>query len=187
MTAGLRHAFKEWAVICRALAEGRQTIILRKGGVAEVGGAFRVEHDRFWLFPTYVHQQRAGIVAEAVPWLEQAEATRPPESVVGLSHFAEVTHAYHVLDLTKALNLAEFHCWSDETVRARFAYRSPGLFVLPVRVYQAEAVELPDTPYYAGCKSWVELEQELPTTGAIPVLDDAEFDNVRRSLQRLLT
>src|SRR5262249_24371557 len=109
------------------------------------------------------------------------------ESVVCLSHFAAVTQAYHVLDLAKVLSLAGFHCWSDETVRARFAYRSPGLFVLPVRVYQAVAVELPDTPYYAGCKSWVELEQELPTTGSIPVLDDAEFDDVRRSLQRLLT
>ena len=30
----LRHAFKEWAVICKALAEGRQALILRKGGIA---------------------------------------------------------------------------------------------------------------------------------------------------------
>jgi hypothetical protein len=37
-------ALKEWAVICQALAEGRQTILLRKGGIAEPGGAFRVEH-----------------------------------------------------------------------------------------------------------------------------------------------
>jgi hypothetical protein len=187
MTTGVRHAFKEWAVICRALAEGRQTIILRKGGVAEVGGEFRVEHDRFWLFPTYVHQQRAGIVAEAVPLLEQAEATQPPEEVVCLSHFAEVTNVYHVLDLAQVFKLAGFHYWSEETVRARFAYRSPGLFVLPVRVYRAAAVELPNTPYYVGCKSWVELERELPTTGAVPVLEGAEFDDIQRALQRLLT
>jgi hypothetical protein len=187
MTTGLRHAFKEWAVICRALAEGRQTIILRKGGVAEVGGTFRVEHDRFWLFPTYVHQQRAGIVVEAVPLLEQVEATQPLEGVVCLSHIAEVTHVYHVLDLAKALNLAGFHCWSDETVRARFAYRSPGLFVLPVSVYRAAAAELPNTPYYAGCKSWVELERELPTAGAVPVLADAAFQEVERTLRQSLT
>ena len=38
----LKDAFKEWAVICRALAEGRQALILRKGGIAEAGGDFRV-------------------------------------------------------------------------------------------------------------------------------------------------
>jgi len=48
----LRHALKEWAVTCRALAEGRQAILLRKGGIGEAGGAFQVEHTRFWLLPT---------------------------------------------------------------------------------------------------------------------------------------
>ena len=61
----LPHAFKEWAVICRALAEGKQALILRKGGIAETGGEFAVEHTRFWLFPTYTHQQRDGIRPEA--------------------------------------------------------------------------------------------------------------------------
>ena len=70
-------AFKEWAVICQALGEGRQALILRKGGIAEEGGAFRVEHTRFWLFPTYVHQQSTGIKPEAAPLLHEAEAERP--------------------------------------------------------------------------------------------------------------
>ena len=50
----LHWALKEWAVICRALAEGRQSLLLRKGGIAEAGGAFQVEQPRFWLLPTYV-------------------------------------------------------------------------------------------------------------------------------------
>ncbi|HYV35699.1 MAG TPA: DUF1802 family protein, partial [Gemmataceae bacterium] len=44
----LKHAFKEWAAICKALAEGRQGLILRKGGIAEPGGDFQIEHTRFW-------------------------------------------------------------------------------------------------------------------------------------------
>src|SRR5207302_1684621 len=151
-------------------------LILRKGGVAEAGGAFRVEHTRFWLFPTFVHQQRQGIVEEALPLLEEAERERPPEGVIRLTHFAEVPGVYHVHDLVGAWRLEGLHCWSRDTVRARFAYRSPGLYVLPVRVYRArEAHELPDTPYYAGCRSWVELERELPTQGALPVLGEEEF------------
>ena len=91
--SGLRHAFKEWAVICQALAEGRQSVVLRKGGIAEKTDEFQVEHTRFWLYPTYVHQQRDGVTADALPLLEQAEAERPPQGVVRLTHFAEATAA----------------------------------------------------------------------------------------------
>jgi hypothetical protein len=184
----LSFAFKEWAVICKALAEGRQALILRKGGIAETAGDFRLEHTRFWLFPTYTHQQHAGIRPEAVPLLEQAEAERPPAGVVRLTHFAEVHGVYHVHDLVPALLLAHLHLWSDATVEARFAYRRPGLYVLPVRVYRAaEAFELPDTPEYQGCRSWVDLGRGLPTAGATPVLDDAAFADLRHSLSLLLT
>ena len=183
----LPYAFKEWAVICRALAEGRQALILRKGGIAETGEDFRVEHPRFWLFPTYTHQQRAGIQPEAVSLLEQVEAERPPAGVVRLSHFAEVAGIYHVHDLVPALVLAHLHLWSEETVRARFAYRQPGLYVLPVRVYRATQVwELPDTPAYAGCRSWVQLDRPLPTEGAAPVLDDADFRHLLETLNKVL-
>jgi hypothetical protein len=183
----LQHAFKEWAVICRALTEGRQAIILRKGGIAEAGGRFAVEHTRFWLFPTYVHQQRTGIKPEAIPLLEQTEADRPPAGIIRLTHFAEVDGAYHVHDLTRALLLAHLHLWSDETVRSRFAYRQPGLFVLPVRVFRAsEVFDLPLTRQYEGCRSWVQLDQALSTSGAKPVLTDTEFRDVHRSLDLLL-
>jgi hypothetical protein len=183
----LRIAFKEWAVICRALAEGKQALILRKGGIAEKGGAFRMEQSRFWLFPTSVHQQEAGIVESARPLLEQARAERPPEGVVRLSNFAVAPCVYHVDDLAKAWKLAALHLWSQETVEARFNYRTPGLYVLPVRIYRAAApIELPDIPHYAGCKSWVDLGQDLPTSGAVPVMDEGDFDAVVNTLDRIL-
>jgi hypothetical protein len=183
----LQYAFKEWAVICRALAEGRQALILRKGGIAETSGDFQIEHTRFWLFPTYTHQQRGGIKPEALPLLEQVEMERPPAGIVRLSHFAEVAGVYQVHDVVGVLKLASLHLWSEETVHARFAYRSPGLYVLPVRVYRAAQVfDLPDTAHYAGCRSWVELDRELPTAGAVPVLDDETFRDLLRTLDAVL-
>lgn len=183
----LAQAFKEWAVICRALAEGRQALILRKGGIAEGEGGFRVEHPRFWLYPTYTHQERTGSKPEAFPLLEQVEAARPPAGVVRLSHFAEVGGVYHVHNLFAALVLAHLHMWSEETVRTRFAYREPGLFVIPVRVYRApEPLDLPETERYAGCRSWVELEQPLPTAGALPVLDDDAYRHLLETLDKVL-
>jgi len=180
-------AFKEWAVICRALAEGRQALILRKGGIAEAGDGFRPEHPLFWLLPTYTHQQRTGLKAEAMSLLDEVEADRPRAGTIRLSHFAEVAGMYHVHDLVAALVLAHLHLWSEETVRQRFSYREPGLFVLAVRVYRApQAFVLPEKATYAGCRSWVELDEELSTARAVPVLDDKAFRDLLGSLDRIL-
>jgi hypothetical protein len=183
----LKHAFKEWAAICIALAQGRQALILRKGGIGEPAGDFLVEHTRFWLFPTYVHQQREGLQEAALPLLEQAQAQRPPPGIVRLTHFADIDGIYRVRDLPPVLLLSHLHLWSQETVAKRFAYRVPELYVLPVRVWRAAEVhELPDTAYYQGCKSWVELQHELPTDGATPVLSEQAFKDVHLQLDMLL-
>ncbi|MCI0379150.1 MAG: DUF1802 family protein [Gemmataceae bacterium] len=183
----LQHAFKEWAVICQALAEGKQALILRKGGIDETGGEFAVEQNRFWLFPTYTHQQRDGVRAEALSYLETSEHKRPTPGKVRLSHWCEFAGVYHVRDLTLALLLAHLHYWSDETIQKRFAYREPGLFVLVTRVYRATTETiLDDTPHYQGCKSWVRLEKQLPTEGSTPVLSDKDFRDVQLQLDILL-
>ncbi len=184
----MRIAFKEWSAICRALAEGRQALILRKGGIAEAGGQFTPEHPRFWLYPTYVHQQQAGVKSEAADLLRAAESDRPPAGTLRLSHFAEVSGAYQVRQLFGALLLDDLHVWSEATVRQRFEYRTPGLYVLPVRVYRAAApIDLPERSEYAGCRTWVELERDLPTEGATPVLSDQAFDALLETLDLRLT
>lgn len=182
----MRHAFKEWAVICKALALGKQALILRKGGITE-DGDFQVEQTKFWLYPTYIHQQRGGIKSEAAPLLDQVDAERSSGGVVRLSHFAEITGVYQVRDLVSALILDHLHLWSEETVRMRFAYRTPGLYVLPVRVYRAaEIFDLPETAAYQGCRSWVELDRDLTTEGALPVLSDQAMADLQRNLDLLL-
>lgn len=181
-------AFKEWAVICAALAQGKQALILRKGGIAEDAGAFRVEEPRFWLFPTYTHQQQTGIRPDAATLLAEVEASKPAAGIVRLSHWAEVTGIYHLHDELPGLMLGHLHCWSDDTVRQRFAYRAPGLFLLAVRVFRSPEIhELPDTPAYQGCKSWVHLDQALTTAGSTPVLSDERYANLQRQLDLLLT
>ncbi len=184
----LQHAFKEWAVICEALEQGQQSLILRKGGIDEQTGEFAVEQTKFWLYPTYAHQQYDGINEDARPLLQQIEATRPPAGIVRLQLWAEVTGVYRLREELPALLLAHLHCWSEETVRKRFHYGMPGLYVLVVRVQRAPAVrEIVELPAYAGCRSWVELDKLLPTEGSVPVLDDASFRIVQKQLDLLLS
>src|SRR5262245_42465127 len=116
----LNIAFKEWAVICKALAEGKQALILRKGGIAEAGNTFKPEHKRFWLYPTYVHQQEHGIKPEYAALLQEAEKERPSPGTVRLSHFVEVPGVYHAASLESVQMLDGLHLWTDETVRNRF-------------------------------------------------------------------
>jgi hypothetical protein len=184
----LQYAFKEWAVICEALMQGRQAIILRKGGIDENGGEFGVEQTRFWLYPTYAHQQRTGITPETGPLLDAALAQQPPAGTLHLRAWAELTGIYRLRDVLPALMLSHLHCWSDETVRTRFAYKTPGLHLLVVRVYQTPQVsKIPELPSYMGCKSWVTLEKALPTEGSTPVLSDEDFHGVQKQLDMLLT
>ena len=182
-------AFKEWAVICRALAEGRQALIFRKGGIAETGGVFRPDHDRFLLYPSFFHEQhRAGIKPELLPLLDAAEADRPPVGVLRFGHLAEVAAVHQAADLDRLLALDDLHGWTTETVWQRFHYRTPGLYVLVVRVSRlAEAAERVDRPEYAGCKTWVELERPVPTDGVTPVLSDRAFEAYRQRVGDVLT
>ncbi len=51
------NGLKEWATVVKALEHGKQTIILRKGGILETASGFNVESKKFSLFPTWEHQE----------------------------------------------------------------------------------------------------------------------------------
>lgn len=163
-------AFKEWAGVCAELASGRQVIILRKGGVAEGPGGFRPEHDTFWLYPTRLHEARQGLRGPPTPDEPTPDGTVPIAALARVEFVARIERP-EVLD-----RLEPFHAWTAETVRKRFEYRTPGLWLLAVRAYRRDpAWPLPDAPEHAGCHSWVPLEQPIPTAGLRPAVSDEEF------------
>lgn len=175
----LQHACKEWAAICKALAAGKQVILLRKGGIDEETGEFVLQHKRFWLYPTYLHQSLIGVHPQAQVHYHLSLLARPPEGQVALESFAEVTAIYELHDMVGAYKLQPFHCWSQEVVESRFRYRRPGLWALVTRVFTIpQAHEIAETSVYAGCKSWVELEAGLSTEGAVPVVGDADYQRL---------
>jgi hypothetical protein len=50
----VRIAFKEWAVVVDALGRGEQILTLRKGGISEGRGGFRLETLRVLAIPNAV-------------------------------------------------------------------------------------------------------------------------------------
>lgn len=170
-------AFKEWASIVGALSEGRQILILRKGGIREESGEFRLEHDEFFLFPTYEHQNQSDLKPEAHQSLESALKTKPDSNSLPIRYYVKTEGVIQMTDEVELERLRPYHVWSDEAVTKRFHYgRQIGLYVIMCRVFKlpsAHAIRV--TPEYAGCKSWVELTEKLSTQGAKPVLSEVEF------------
>jgi hypothetical protein len=162
-------AFKEWAGICDALASGRQSLILRKGGIEEGPRGFVPEHSAFWLYPTFVHEGEQGLkVASSTP-------KQPDPGIVPIGALAVVESVDRVDDLETLLGLDALHVWTEETVRKRFEYRRPGLWLLGVRVYKRdEPWRVEVTPAQLGCKSWVPLERPLEARGLTPARSEAE-------------
>ena len=160
-----RWAFKEWAVVCEALVQGRQSILLRKGGIHEEGGVFRPEHDRFWLYPTRFHQSPAELIPGTDDLIAAAKSRASGAGTIQFSEFVQVQNVEFVSDEAELALYRDRHILSNETVHQRFHYRRPGLYVLEVDVFRTEEpVVIEEHPDFAGCKTWVELPEELTAT-----------------------
>jgi len=173
----MRTAFKEWAIVADALAHGEQILILRKGGIAEGPGGFRVETPRFLIFPTLFHQQRDRVIPSAQRRYDEIAPALPPADRLRLTHFAEVADARSLGSLADAERLRGQHIWRDDVIAERFDWgREQGIHALAVRVHRlAQPHDLPMLDSYGGCKSWIETAVDIPAGGATPVLDDDAF------------
>ena len=180
-----RHAFKEWSVVCAALGTGKQSLILRKGGVEDGAEGIRIEKPEFWLYPTFLHQEQQPINDALVGG---SLATVPQQgSMVSIRYYAVVQRADFIATEVALARLQKFHVWSSNTIAQRFHYRKPGLWSMIVRIYELDTpYEFVQSPEMAGCRSWVELPEEFPTTGLKPVLPDSEFEVIRAAIEAQL-
>jgi hypothetical protein len=183
----MRIAFKEWAAICRALGEGRQIVILRKGGIVEPGGAFRFEHGEFLLFPTYLHQSADSLVPAARNFLEEVQAEVPKSAELVFRHCATVTDSFRVQSQEALTRLRGYHVWSDAVVEERFHRWQKSLHVLVVRVYTLpQPAAIPMNDQYTGCKSWVGLREDISVEGSRPVISEDEYQRRAEEIGSML-
>jgi hypothetical protein len=178
-------AFKEWSGVCEALASGRQTLIVRKGGIAEGPGGFSPEHPLFWLYPTHVHQPQHGL-REGWDRLGGGAAI-DQTAAIQIDALARVEFVRRVETPDVLPALEPFHVWTLETLWKRFHYRQSGLWVLGVRVFRTDtAWTLVPSAEQLGCKSWVALDPPASTQGLLPVLDEPESNQQLQMLQQTL-
>jgi hypothetical protein len=168
-------ALKEWAAVCAALLEGRQSVLLRKGGIAEGPSGFRLDHDEFWLY----HQSSDQLAPDAGMRSGEPALSPPSPGRILLPGYAVVRAVAFVSDERTLSALTGLHVLSGDVVSQRFHYRRPGLFVAAVQVFrQSPPHDLPERPAYAGCHSWVTVDGAVPTSGLVPVEPRQPSDEV---------
>jgi hypothetical protein len=184
----MRTAFKEWAIVVDALGRGEQILVLRKGGIAEGRGGFQVEGPRFLFFPTLYHQQREQVLPQAQARYDLIAPELPGPEVLRLEFCAEVVAWRRLESLAAVERLRGQHIWRDEVLAERFDWgKQQAIFALAVRVSRLpQRLELPMLPACGGCKSWIELAEEVPTAAAQPVLAEAAFQAKLRAFESAL-
>ncbi|HEY9303947.1 MAG TPA: DUF1802 family protein [Mycobacterium sp.] len=169
-------ALKEWSAVVHALLEGRQRVLLRKGGIGEK--RFEVAASEFVLFPTIAHSHAERVRPEFQDLLTVSALDSCDEHVV-VRAAAKVVAALPVNRPENIDAIEDLHIWTAASVREdRLDFRPRHR--LAVLVVQAiplvEPLQLPRTPDYAGCTSWVQVPF-APSLGT-PVHDEASLRRV---------
>ncbi len=188
----VKDALKEWAVAIRALDEGRQVVLLRKGGVREK--EFKLEHDEFLLYPTFEHQKPELLKPEYQDYLAETLAPwggEPPKSAPDTVTFTHLARVREVLEITEPElleRLSPYYIWTTNYAEGRLHWRPrKPLEVLLVQAYRLdEPVTVPVEPYFVGCKSWVDLPSGVPLGGLTPVISDREFATKAQQIREVL-
>ncbi|MDV6375650.1 DUF1802 family protein [Deinococcus arenicola] len=183
-TAQPLSALKEWDAECQLLTTGRVSLLLRKGGIMETHDGFEVEHRRFLLYPTFLHQNADELQPEYLPLLRPDPA--PGQIVVPA--LAEVVAVQKVESLEAALRLEPLQALTAGAIERRFHYRNrPWIHALLLRVRPLSApLTLQETPELLGCVSWVPLGGADVEPGKSAVAE-AELERRQAELERLLT
>lgn len=169
-------AFKEWAVVVEALLSGRQTILLRKGGIVEERGAFSVDHSRFLLFPTFAHQNAEDLIPEERSNLKRLHGAKNLDSVE-IKGWVQAEQVHFLENWETVKRVQPFGIWSIKCLEERFHWGGrSGIHLIVGRVYRLKTpATFPMLKSYGGCKSWVELARSVSLQDSSPVLTDAQF------------
>lgn len=188
-------ALKEWSIICKALEDGNQTILLRKGGILEYKKGFEIRQKAFLLFPTLEHQAEEYLQSKYLQTYDlllrgnKSEYIQNKANTVLVQARIEAIQEFH--DHEMLPKLEKYHIWNEKYVNMRMNYNpKKPMNALLLRIYKLPQPILIDVkPEWAGCKSWIDIdiaEKYGDQFGSVPkmfdqsepVIKDKEFQKI---------
>ncbi|QBI21733.1 DUF1802 family protein [Egibacter rhizosphaerae] len=167
-------ALKEWAAVARALLDGRQTLLLRKGGIHEkrFEAAAADDEGGFLIFPTVAHSHAERVRTEHRDVLDRGAEDVDGDASVLVRCGVRLVDAVPVQRPERLPEVADLHVWTDESVRTdrlEFRPKHP-LHALVVRAFALpEPVRLEKTAEHRGCRSWLQLPLHWDGRSGTPV------------------
>ncbi|HEY5610910.1 MAG TPA: DUF1802 family protein [Thermoanaerobaculia bacterium] len=180
-------ALKEWAAVISALSSGDQILLLRKGGIADP--RFGIEAERFYLYPTYLHQKEKQFKPEHRHHFTRTDRSDSEPARVCIELWGEATHVFRIDDLARLRKVDPFVIFTDETIEERFRFRpDQAVHVIAIRAYRlASPAMVESDPETAGCRSWISVAEDISIEESAAVLADAEFARRFADVERALT
>ena len=170
------NALKEWATVVKALESGDQTVILRKGGILESDSGFTIENEKFFLFPTFEHQETKHVKPEHHKHLENALNSKPKNGTNIITSFANVLYEKDITTEEKVNSLSPFHVWSASYIKERMDWLpEKSMKAIFLKTFKVSKFEIPIKSEYHGCKSWIEINDDFHDGNS--VLTDEEIES----------
>ncbi len=187
MELSTTHALKEWATAVDALEKGKTILLLRKGGIHEQGGLFKVAYEQVLLYPTFEHQQPHLLKLDYASQVKPVQSGWHP-ATVRIASYAQITDILLVAQEPAIKALLPYHIWNEEFVRDRLKWKpQQPIYLLLLRTYKLSEIHtIPYCSEYGGCKSWIDLSSPISLEDTIPVLDDAEYAKQATAIRQAL-
>ncbi len=169
-------SLKEWATVVKALEDGNQTVILRKGGILETASGFKINSKKFLLFPTYEHQETIHLKKEFQKYLDIIKKEKPNDGVNKITSYAEVLAEKDISSQETIDALSPFHIWSEDYIKSRKNWMpEKPLKAVFLKIFKIPEFEIPIKSEYQGCKSWIDINAQIQAGKS--VLSDAEIQS----------
>ncbi|MEL7224821.1 MAG: DUF1802 family protein [Cyanobacteria bacterium P01_D01_bin.36] len=183
-------ALKEWSVAVDALAAGETMLLLRKGGIKEVGGRFCAQAEQVVLFPTFEHQKPELLKPQYQSAVQPVEQGWHPQTIT-LKAWAEVTNIFLTYEADKVAALADFHIWQPSLAQTRLKWKAKQpLYVLTLRAYRLPTpIKVDWDDAYGGCRSWITLADDIRVdeNEALAAMKVAEYQDRVDAIAQILS
>ena len=195
-------ALKEWSIICKAMEEGKQTILLRKGGILEYKKGFEISQKLFLLYPTLEHQAAEYLQSNYLQEYElllkrnSSEIVQDKVNTIRIIARIEAMQEFHDHELLSKLE--KYHIWNEKYVNMRMNYNpKKPMNALLLRNYKlSQPISIDVNPEWAGCKSWIDIEfpskhgiqygniNEL-LNQSVPVIKEKDFQKIHDNFMEI--
>ena len=99
--------------------------------------------------------------------------------------WAKVRESFLVKDDGFLKRIPDLHVWSKDYLDMRMQYKpEKPLYLILIETFKlVKPKTIPNLPRYGGCRSWVELGEEVSEQPSFPVLPPAQFDSIALRLK----